>query len=87
MPKDEVTLQDQVSIEQDRRKLEKLINDGVISQQALQGAPIVQLESGPYKFDSDPSMAKIVSVLCGHCRAEFKTMEQFEAHLLNNHIA
>lgn len=55
---DDITLHDQLAIESDRRKLEKLVNDGVISREELARAPIVEVESPTYEFDNDHSLKK-----------------------------
>lgn len=40
---EEISLHDQISAEKDRRKIKKLIDDGVISPEELANAPIYEL--------------------------------------------
>lgn len=83
-------LGDHVSIEIDRRKLEGLINSGKVTREELRRAPIIEMSSNPKGhnafYETDKPGNNIVGVTCGMCSAEFKTMKQFERHLVREHI-
>lgn len=78
-------LGDTVSAEIDRRKIQKLVEDGIISHDELQNAPIVEIAED----DGRPEPMRVKSVTCrwgGECGRVYRTMESFEQHLAVDHL-
>lgn len=85
---DEIPISDQVSAEIDRRKIQKLIDEGKIDPEQLRNAPIVELKSPPIPF-GPPDAMNIKSVTCnwqGDCGRILSTLEEFEEHLALDHF-
>lgn len=92
---DEIPFGDQIAIEQDRRKVQNLIDEGKITPEELQNAPIIEIRSPMIKFPeptgppnlSDPRNIK--SITCnwqGDCGKVLKTLVEFEEHLALDHF-
>lgn len=77
------SLGDNVKTEIDKRKIQKLVEQGVVTPSELQNAPLVEV--GP----PGPPFGKVLKVTCmwqGECGREFPDLAQFERHVALDHL-
>ena len=81
---DSLPFGDQLNIAIDRAKIQKLVDDGVITPAQLANAPILEIDPP----DGRPEPMRVRNVTCqtDGCGKEFKTLEQFEEHLAVDHM-
>lgn len=85
----DIPIGDLAAAELDRRKIQKLIDDGVLETQDIANAPIVEMQSELIEFPYPHEHQKIISVTCqmGECGRVLKDLHEFEEHLALDHFA
>lgn len=81
-------LRDEINIQKDRRKIQKLIDEGKVTAEQVANAPILEIDPPENPLDPTPEPMRVRKVICrtGDCTQEFKTLAEFEEHTATEHL-